>query len=40
MPLAPSIKTESEKIETLKGPRRRILLLDYRNQCGWGMMVF
>ena len=40
MPLASSNKTVREKIETLKGPRRRILSLDYSKQGGWGMSVF
>ena len=40
MPLASSNKTGRKKVETLKGPRRCILLLDYSNQCGWGMSGF
>ena len=40
MPLASSNKTGRKKIETLKGPRRWILLLDYSNQSGWGMSLF
>ena len=40
MPLASSNKTGRKKIETLKGPRRCILLRDYSNQGGWGMSVF
>ena len=27
-------------IETLKGPRRRTLFLDYSNQGVWGMSLF
>ena len=33
-------KTGRKTIETLKGPRRCILFLDYSNQGGWGMLVF
>ena len=33
-------KTGRKKIDTLKGPRRWILLLDYSNQGGWGKSVF
>ena len=40
MPLASSNKTGRNKVETLKGPRRKILLLDYSKQGGWGMAVF
>ena len=36
MPLAKAVRIN---IETLKGPRCRILLLDYSNQGGWGMSV-
>ena len=40
MPLASFNKTGRKKIETLKGPRRWILLLDYSNHGGWGMLAF
>ena len=41
MLLASSNETRrKKKIETLKGPRRWILLLDYSYQGGWGMPVF
>ena len=40
MPLASSNKTGRKKIETLKDPRRWILLLDYSKQGGLGMAVF
>ena len=36
MPLASSNKIGHKKIETLKGPGRWILLLDYSNQGGLG----
>ena len=39
IPLVFSNKTERKQIETLKGPRCWILLLDYSNQGGWGMSV-
>ena len=37
MPLASSNKTGRKEIETLKGPRCLILLLDYSYQSEWGM---
>ena len=40
MPSASSNKTGRKNMETLKGPIRWILKLDYSNQGGWGVSVF